>query len=107
MLTYTTTGVFNFAHGAVGMLSAFVYWQLSIDWDVPVPIALALVLLVFAPLFGLVFAWALAPTQGLGDAEKLVMTVAFLSGLIVLALWLWDPNVARTLPKFFVGHRPL
>ena len=27
VLTYTTTGVFNFAHGAIGMLGAFVYWQ--------------------------------------------------------------------------------
>ena len=25
VLTYTVTGVFNFAHGAVGMLAAFTY----------------------------------------------------------------------------------
>ncbi|MEV5835142.1 ABC transporter permease [Nocardia sp. NPDC052112] len=107
VLTYTTTGVFNFAHGAAGMVSAFVYWQLHIGWDVPAPLAIAAVLLVFAPLFGLFFAWALAPTQGLGDAEKLVMTIALLSGLILLAQWVWDPNQARTLPKFFAEQRPL
>ncbi len=28
VLTYTTTGVFNFAHGGVGMMAAFTYWQL-------------------------------------------------------------------------------
>ena len=28
VLTYTTTGVFNFAHGAVGMVSAFLFYQL-------------------------------------------------------------------------------
>lgn len=101
VLTYTTTGVFNFAHGAAGMISAFVYWQMTIGWGWPVPIALVAVLLVFAPLFGLVFGKALAPTQGLGDAEKLVMTIALLSGLIVLARWVWDPNKSRSLPRFF------
>lgn len=29
VVTYTTSGIFNFAHGAVAMVSAFVYWQLS------------------------------------------------------------------------------
>ncbi|MBB5915524.1 branched-chain amino acid transport system permease protein [Nocardia transvalensis] len=101
VLTYTTTGVFNFAHGAAGMISAFVYWQLTIGWGWPVPVAIVAVLLVFAPLFGLLFGKALAPTQGLGDAEKLVMTVALLSGLIVVARWIWDPNKSRSLPRFF------
>ena len=52
VLTYTTTGVFNFAHGAAGMLAAFTYWQLTIGWGWPVPVALAVVLLVAAPAFG-------------------------------------------------------
>ena len=30
VLTYTTTGIFNFAHGAIGMLAAFAYWQIQI-----------------------------------------------------------------------------
>ncbi|WP_410872817.1 ABC transporter permease subunit [Nocardia sp. A7] len=101
VLTYTTTGVFNFAHGAAGMVSAFVYWQLSVGWGWPVPLALAAVLLVFAPAFGLFFGRTLAPTQGLGDAEKLVMTIALLSGLIVVARWVWNPNDSRSLPRFF------
>jgi len=52
VLTYTTTGVFNFAQGAIGMLAAFTYWQLKVSWHWSTPAALALVLLVLAPLFG-------------------------------------------------------
>jgi len=37
VLTYTTTGIFNFAHGAAGMLAAFTYWQLRFDWGWPAP----------------------------------------------------------------------
>ena len=52
VLTYTTTGIFNFAHGAAGMLFAFVYWQLRFDWGWSAPLSLVVVLLVLAPLFG-------------------------------------------------------
>jgi len=108
VLTYTTTGVFNFAHGAAGMLSAFMYWQLTVGWGWPVPVALVVVLLVLAPGFGLlVERFILRPVQALGEAERLVMTVALLSGLIAAARWIWDPNVARPLPMFFAARKPI
>src|SRR6266567_4548263 len=102
VLTYTTTGVFNFAQGAVGMLAAFTYWQLTIGWGWPVLVALAVVLLVLAPAFGLLVERVLMrPVQGLGEAQRLVVTVALLSGLIAAARWIWNPNLVRALPPFF------
>ncbi|TDT98366.1 branched-chain amino acid transport system permease protein [Streptomyces sp. 846.5] len=107
VLTYSTTGVFNFAHGAAGMLAAFSYWQFTVGWGWPVPVALVLVLLVLAPAFALLVERAvLRPVQALGEAERLVMTVAMLSGLIAAARWIWDPNVARPLPTFFADRKP-
>jgi len=47
------------------------------------------------------------PVQGLGEAQRLVVTVAMLSGLIAVAEWIWNPNVARTLPPFFPGSASL
>ena len=35
VVTYTTTGVFNFAHGAVAMFAAFSYWQMTQSWMWP------------------------------------------------------------------------
>ena len=35
VLTYTTSGIFNFAHGAQAMLGAFLYWQLTVPWGLP------------------------------------------------------------------------
>jgi branched-chain amino acid transport system permease protein len=104
VLTYTTTGVFNFAHGAAGMLAAFTYWQLTVGWGWPVPVALAAVLLVAAPALGAVVERVIIrPVEGLGEAERLVVTVAMLSGFIAIAQWIWNPNVSRTLPLFFPG----
>src|SRR3954452_1610810 len=53
VLTYATTGVFNFAHGAVGMVSAYMFYALTVQHDVPTFLAVLLVLVVFAPLVGL------------------------------------------------------
>ncbi|MEZ5348978.1 MAG: hypothetical protein R2714_07240 [Microthrixaceae bacterium] len=35
VLTYATTGIFNFAHGAIGMFVAFAYWQFRFAWGCP------------------------------------------------------------------------
>jgi branched-chain amino acid transport system permease protein len=108
VLTYTTTGVFNFAHGAAGMLAAFTYWQLTVGWGWPVPVALGTVLLVVAPAFGLAIErFVMRPVRNLGQLEWLVITVALLSGFIALAQWIWNPNVSRTLPAFFANSAPI
>src|SRR3954447_15777920 len=51
VVTYTTSGIFNFAHGAVAMMAAFVYWQLTSPaaTSLPIGIALALALVVVTP----------------------------------------------------------
>ena len=108
VLTYTTTGVFNLAHGAAGMLAAFAYWQLTVGWGWPVPAALAVVLLVLAPAFGIgVERVIIRPVSALGETERLVVTVAMLSGLIAIAQWIWDPNVSRRLLDFFPNAAPI
>ena len=35
VVTYQTSGIFNFAHGAIGMFMAFVYWKIHVDMGVP------------------------------------------------------------------------
>ncbi|WP_326655954.1 branched-chain amino acid ABC transporter permease [Streptomyces sp. NBC_00385] len=108
VLTHTAAGVFNFAHGAAGMLAAFSYWQLAVGWGWPVPLALATVLLVLAPAFGLLVERVLMrPVQNLGEAERLVMTVALLTGCIAFARWVWDPNAPRPLVPFFSDRAAL
>jgi branched-chain amino acid transport system permease protein len=101
VLTYSTTRVFNIAHGAFGMVMAFVYWDFSQRQNIPAWISLGLVLLVVAPAFGL-FVQRFV-TRGLGDAPvsvSLVVTVGLFVGLIGLAQQIWPP-AARSVPQFF------
>jgi branched-chain amino acid transport system permease protein len=101
VLTYSTTRVFNIAHGAFGMVMAFVYWDFSQRQGIPTWVSLGLVLLVVAPAFGL-FVQRFV-TRGLGDAPvsvSLVVTVGLFVGLIGLAQQVWPP-AARSVPQFF------
>lgn len=102
VLTYNTSGVFNFAHGAQAMLGAFMYWQLSVGWGLPVWLALVLTLGVLGPVMGAALYMLLM--RGLRDTAevtKIVVTVAVLLGFVYLSQWIWPPAKARILGLFF------
>ncbi|MGK2950439.1 MAG: ABC transporter permease [Acidimicrobiales bacterium] len=106
VLTYTTTGIFNFAHGAIGMLGAFTYWQLHVDWGWPVPLALAAVLLVAAPLLGVVIERVIM--RALTDTPetiRIVVTVSLLVALLGLGTWIWPAQSVYRVPLLFPGER--
>lgn len=105
VVTYTTTGVFNFAHGAVGMACAFIYYTLSQDWHIPGAVSLLLILFVIAPLIGLVIERVLM--RGLTGAPvdlMLVITLGLLLFLVGGANILYKPTVTRNLFPYFYGH---
>lgn len=105
VLTYTTTGVFNFAHGGIGMMAAFTYWQLRFSWGWPAPVALIVVLFVLAPLTGaLLEAVMMRRLEGTSDTTKLVVTLALMLATIGAATWIWNPNEARPIRKFWEGN---
>jgi branched-chain amino acid transport system permease protein len=105
VVTYMTSGIFNFAHGAIGMIGAFTYWQLAVGWHVPVPLALFLVLFVLAPLFGAAVGRVLIrPLQGASVDLAIVITLGLLLFLIGVANAIWKPTQTRILHPFFDGH---
>jgi ABC-type branched-subunit amino acid transport system ATPase component/branched-subunit amino acid ABC-type transport system permease component len=55
VLTYKTSGVFNFAQGAIGTAAAFLFYTLHYQHGMPWPLAALICLGVFGPLTGLVF----------------------------------------------------
>src|SRR5690349_15146754 len=52
VVTYTTSGIFNFAQGAIGMFLAYVFWQLQVEWGIQTLLALLLTVFVAAPIMG-------------------------------------------------------
>src|SRR5581483_5301831 len=102
VVTYNTSGIFNFGHGAIGMFCAFVYWHLAVHWGVPWPLAMAVVLFVFAPLLGaLLERVVIRPLYGAPLGVTLVVTLGILLGFLFLADLIWKPTITRRLPDIF------
>jgi branched-chain amino acid transport system permease protein len=108
VVTYTTSGIFNFAHGAIGMFGAFSYWQLAVGWHWPAWIALPAVLLVEAPLLGAgIEAVLIRPLRRSSVDLSLVVTLGLLLFLLGIANLLWKPTKTRVLPAFLHDAQPL
>lgn len=84
VLTYKTSGVFNFAHGALGAASAYFFYELHIKHGVPWPIALTIVLGVFGVGAGLLLERLGRRLAQVPSAMRIVATVGLL--LIVQGL---------------------
>src|ERR671919_1332166 len=99
VVTYITSGVFNFAHGAIGMFLAFVYWELRIHRGWPTPAALAVTLLVIGPAIGVLLDVLVMRSllKGASVATKLVVTLALLLAFQGAALAIWGIEL-RTVP---------
>ena len=107
VVTYSTTGIFNFAHGAIGCFLAFLYWELRIARGWPAPLALVAVVLVAAPAIGVVLDVVLM--RRLRDAAlvvQLMVTVGLMLAFMGITLTIWKPNTSvggRALLHFFEG----
>src|ERR671923_1420897 len=103
VLTYTTSGIFNFAHGGIGMFMAFTYWELRFNHGWPAPLAIFMVVCVFAPLMGALIERVLMRNlAGQATGTSLVVTIGLMVMLMGLAQGIWPPQ-ARQFPEFFAG----
>ncbi len=102
VVTYATSGIFNIAHGAIGMFMAFVYWQLSVGWHLNQALSLFLTVFVLAPLLGAVIERGVIQWM---DPNNVATCLAVTVGLTLLLFglvnnYLWKPT-ARAVPQFF------
>lgn len=109
VLTFRSTGVLNFAHGAIAMFVAFVLWQFVQQWGWPLLIAAPLVIVGLGPALGvlmdrLIFR-ALDRRDG-SAAEKLVATIGVLVLLVGTATVIWTSQT-RTDPVALLPSRSI
>jgi branched-subunit amino acid ABC-type transport system permease component len=115
VLSYRASGIFNFAHGAIGMLAAYVYYQLvqggrvglvrfdyDQTWHLPTGVALVAVVAILAPAFG----WFLDSVlfrrlRDAGEVVKVVATIGLLVSLQGLAGVMWGAGTTLTPTSIF------
>jgi branched-chain amino acid transport system permease protein len=110
VLTYKTSGIFNFAYGAIAMFCGFTFWQLRDGWHITSWVALPLLMLVIAPALGLVLEWLFRPLVGVGAEVQIVVSLgalAFLQAVVPLLYGGRDRNLTSIFPTstFHVGAR--
>ena len=105
VVTYTTSGVFNFAQGAVGMIAAFGYWELVSAHHVPGLAALVIVLILGASICGAFVERVLMRRLHGASAERPVMvTLGLMVILTGMATILWSPTTQRTVEPMITGQ---
>jgi branched-subunit amino acid ABC-type transport system permease component/ABC-type branched-subunit amino acid transport system ATPase component len=106
-LSYAATGVFNFAHGAVGFVAALLFFELTAGAHWPAWPAGLVTIGVFAPLLGLLLHRLMF--RGLataGETAQIVATIGLTIALPALGLWIVDVlagSVDIGLPKVTEG----
>ena len=81
VLTYRTSGIFNFAQGVVAAVGAYTFYELRELNGVPWPVALIATLGVVAPALGLLLERVAARLHDVSVAGRIVATVGVLIGL--------------------------
>ncbi|HMC79092.1 MAG TPA: branched-chain amino acid ABC transporter permease/ATP-binding protein, partial [Acidimicrobiia bacterium] len=99
VLTYRTSGVFNFAHGAVASAGAYLFYELHNKHGVPWPLSVAVCVLLLGPAMGVALELIGRRLAGTTAALRVVATVGLLLMLLGLATIVYGPAVI-TLPQF-------
>jgi branched-chain amino acid transport system permease protein len=106
VVTYNTSGIFNFAQGAIGMIGAFIFWQLSQAWGWNAWVSMLVVVLIVIPAIGAgLERTVVRRLEGAPLEARLTVTIALLVGGLAVATTIWNPAIARPVPQFFNGHQ--
>ncbi len=101
VLTYKTSGVFNFAHGALATVSAYLFYTLHIEHGMPWPIAAVVCVFVAGPVMGLVLEQITRRLSNVSLAIKVVSTVGVLLAIQAIVVIIYGTTQTRTVPQYF------
>ena len=99
VLTFKTSGIFNFAHGAMAAAAAFVFFDLHFTHRMSWPLALGLCVFGLGPLMGLAAAALARRLAQVPPALTIVATVGLLLALQGVLAWKYGGEI-RNFPVF-------
>ncbi|MBO0727684.1 MAG: ATP-binding cassette domain-containing protein [Acidimicrobiaceae bacterium] len=100
VLTYKTSGVFNFAHGALATIAAYAFYELHVQNGLAWPVAAAIVVLVIGPVLGLVLEVVARRLAARPLAHQVAATVGLLLVVAGGVQLYYGTTEVRTVPPF-------
>ncbi|MGH8998785.1 MAG: ABC transporter permease subunit [Acidimicrobiia bacterium] len=98
VLTYKTTGIFNFAHGSIAAAAAYIFYELHVQRGMPWPVAVIISLVLLAVAGGVLLERVARGLAQAPVAAKIVGTVGLLLFIQGTAFAIY--NDARPFPQF-------
>jgi sulfate-transporting ATPase len=92
ILIYRSSGVLNFAHGAIGMFGAFVAWEAQYNVGMPFAVALVVGMLTSAVLGALTYLVVMRQLRQAAPLARIVATLGVLLTIQAVALLIWGPT---------------
>jgi ABC-type branched-subunit amino acid transport system ATPase component/branched-subunit amino acid ABC-type transport system permease component len=100
VLTYKTSGIFNFGHGAMASAAAFLFYFLRDQHGIPWPAAAAVCVLAGGPMTGVLLEWITRRLAGATLAVNVLATVGLLLTLQGGLELLFPPGPNREVAQF-------
>jgi ABC-type branched-subunit amino acid transport system ATPase component/branched-subunit amino acid ABC-type transport system permease component len=100
VLTYKTSGVFNFAHGALAAVAAYAFYSLHVTAHVSLPLAAAIAVLVVGPVMGLLFERLARAISTASLAVRVAGTVGVLLIVQAAVVLVYGQLETRIVPPF-------
>jgi ABC-type branched-subunit amino acid transport system ATPase component/branched-subunit amino acid ABC-type transport system permease component len=100
VLTYKTSGVFNFAHGAVAAVGAYVFYVLYVLNGWAWPLAAVVAILVAGPAMGLILELMARRIQTKSLALRVASTVGLLLVIVAAIQLIYGTETTREVPIF-------
>jgi ABC-type branched-subunit amino acid transport system permease subunit len=92
VLTYRTSGIFNFGHGAIGAGAAYVFFELRQEQGMPWPLAALISVFAFGIVLGLILERMARGLSRVPVSYQIVGTVGLLLLIRALATWIYGPD---------------
>lgn len=99
VLSYKTSGIFNFAHGSVAAAMAYAFYELHVVHRAPWPLALAVTTLMLGPAIGLLLEMMARRLSGAPVVNKVAATLGLVIALQQLAFIRYG-TATRQFPAF-------
>ncbi len=99
VLTYKTSGIFNFAQGSIATLAVFVFFWLRTQHHWPWPVAAVISVLVLGPIIGVGMELMARIMANVADVLKIAATIGIV--ITVLAIGdIWYGSVTTSFPAY-------
>src|SRR6476620_8789762 len=99
VLTYKTSGIFNFAYGALVTVSVFVFHWLHVQHGMAWPLAAAICIFVLGPFMGILLELLARQLMQVDHTLQIASTIGLVLWVVAVG-GIWFENVSGSFPPF-------